>query len=218
MNSWQPQVSYICANISDTSFWNSQSQKNRQSMLSRSLCVMNIGIKPAFALLHRENFLSSLSWPEDNFDICTSPLKLRACMKRGWSVAASARGKPTARTAPTGRASSRTPAGTRGPGSSPDYWRENTVTPALVRVVAQALRPTADRASSAAYDTARRERAAAYCYVGYESSAGRRTARSQSNIPRPPVGEMEPREQRPRTAGSRDSRGGKRVGFLPLST
>jgi hypothetical protein len=33
--------------------------------------------------------------------------------------------------------------------------------------------------------------------------------RLKSMIPRPPVGEMNPREQKPRTAASRDAKGGK---------
>lgn len=32
-------------------------------MLSQSLCILNIEIKPAFALLLYARFLSSLSWP-----------------------------------------------------------------------------------------------------------------------------------------------------------
>jgi len=32
-------------------------------VLSQSLCVLNIEIKPAFALLLYARFLSSLSWP-----------------------------------------------------------------------------------------------------------------------------------------------------------
>ena len=34
-------------------------------MLSQSLCVLDTGIKPAFALLLYARFLSSLSWPWD---------------------------------------------------------------------------------------------------------------------------------------------------------
>uniref|UniRef100_A0A4X1TL80 Senescence-associated protein n=1 Tax=Sus scrofa TaxID=9823 RepID=A0A4X1TL80_PIG len=53
MNAWPPQASYPCGNFSDTSCLKPQ----------RSVFVLKIKIKRAFALLLHGRFLSSLSSP-----------------------------------------------------------------------------------------------------------------------------------------------------------
>uniref|UniRef100_A0A9J7Y0C1 Senescence-associated protein n=1 Tax=Cyprinus carpio carpio TaxID=630221 RepID=A0A9J7Y0C1_CYPCA len=64
MNAWPPQASYPCGNFSDTSCLKpKKSQKDREAPLARSVLILKIKIKRAFALLLRGRFLSSLSSP-----------------------------------------------------------------------------------------------------------------------------------------------------------
>ena len=74
MNAWPPQASYPCGNFSDTSCSKLvRNQKDREAPLSRSVFVLKIRIKPAFALLLYARFLSSLSWP---WDTCVIVLQM----------------------------------------------------------------------------------------------------------------------------------------------
>ena len=51
MDAWPPQASYPCGNFSDTSCLNPKRQKDREATLSRSVFVLKMKIKRAFALL-----------------------------------------------------------------------------------------------------------------------------------------------------------------------
>jgi len=62
MNAWLPQASYPCGNFSDTSCLKLVKSKGSIG-LSRSVFVLKIKIKWAFALLLYARFLSSLSSP-----------------------------------------------------------------------------------------------------------------------------------------------------------
>ena len=65
MNAWPPQASYPCGNFSDTSCLKPKkiSQKDLEATLSRSVLILKIKIKRAFALVLYGRFLSSLSSP-----------------------------------------------------------------------------------------------------------------------------------------------------------
>jgi hypothetical protein len=58
MNAWPPVIPVVTFLTPLAENFSSQ-----KAVLSQSLCVLNIGIKPAFALLLYAKFLSSLSWP-----------------------------------------------------------------------------------------------------------------------------------------------------------
>ncbi len=63
MDAWLPQASYPCGNFSDTSCLKLSKSKGSKATLSRSVFILKIKIKRAFALLLYAWFLSALSLP-----------------------------------------------------------------------------------------------------------------------------------------------------------
>ena len=166
MNAWPPQASYPCGNFSDTSCWKLSKPKGSigrafavpmrtEHRDQASFCPFaprEVSVLAELALGHLRYPLTDVP-PQSNSPPGSVLGSDHAGQWRGRPAAAAtawlppgphtgAGDKPQREPRRPGRANTRTRAHTLGADRSPGAWRENTVTPGLVRLAAHALRPT----------------------------------------------------------------------------